>query len=273
MRQVHLVLLALFAVAATPLAQKLKPEELVARHVDQALSATDRAIRDREARGTCALTTTIMGAGRIDGPFTLASTGATSRFDLRFDREVYESESVTFDGKEVDVGFAQPRASMRSALGLFLSLNRVIIREGLLGGVLNARWAFFDLPARQAKLSYEGVKKFAGLDLHRLRYRARRDQGDLSILLYLDPETARHVATVYQSSRAQGLGATMESSSQQADQHFVLEERFSDFAAEGALTVPKTWVLRYARTGNTTTEWTYECKVRSIAAMAPPSND
>jgi hypothetical protein len=210
-----------------------------------------------------------MGAGSLQGPFTLLSTNETSRFTVQFGSDVYQGESIAFDGRQVEVGFAQPRQSLRSALGLFLSLNRVIVSEGLMGGVLNGRWPLFDLTAREARVSYDGLKKLEGRQLHRLRYRARRDQGDLIIHLYLEPDTFRHVASVYTSSRTQSMGSTPESSSQQADQYFTLEEHFSDFKTQDGLVLPGTWLLRYARTGTTTTEWKYLFTVQSVQPGAP----
>jgi hypothetical protein len=259
--------LVALAVAAAPsvLAQKLKPEELVKQHVERTFGAST-ASPGREVRGTCHMTTTTMGAGWLDGPFTLSSASDASKFVLRFNQEVYEGEEFGIDGKEVTVAFAQPRTSMRSAMGLFLSLNRVVIRDGLFGGVLNRRWPLLDVAAREAKLSYDGIKKFEGADLHRVRYRARRDQADLSILLHFEPETLRHMATVYESSRAQGMGLTIEQSSQLTEQRFRLQESFSDFEPRDGLTLPKSWVVRYARTGDSTTEWKYECKVQSTTA-------
>jgi hypothetical protein len=267
MSRILFVLLLGFG-AAAPLAQKMTPEDLVAAHVQGVLGAPDRASPARDVRGACRMTTTIMGAGSLDGQFTFSSAHETSSFALQFSRPTYEGERFAFDGKQVDIGFAEPRSGSRSALGLFLSMNHVVVREGLFGGVLNARWALFDLAARQAKLTYEGIKGFDGRDLHRLRYRARRGQGDLSILLYVEPTTFRHVASVYHSSRAQSLGPTMEASSQQQEQHFNLEERFGDFQPQDGATLPRTWVVRYARSGDSTTEWKYTCTVRTISNPA-----
>ena len=125
---------------------------------------------------------------------------------MRFRSDVYEGEAIGFDGKQVHVGFAQPRLNARSALGMFLAVNKVIVGEGLLGGVLNGRWPLADLAAREARLSYEGLKKLDGRELHRVRYRARRDQGDLAILLYFEPETYRHVASTFSVEPAAASG-------------------------------------------------------------------
>jgi hypothetical protein len=262
MTRIPFALLLVLLTTVVPPAQKIKPEDLVAAHVQGVLGSADRVARARDVRGACRMTTTIMGAGSLDGQLAFTSAKDTSSFTLRFNQQTYEGESFAFDGKQVDIAFAQPRTGMRSALGIFVSLNHVIVREGLFGGVLNARWPLFDLSERQAKLSYEGLKTFDGRELHRLRYRARRGQGDLSILVYLEPETFRHVASVYHSSRAQDLGLTIETSSQQQEQHFTLEERFGDLESRDGLTTPRTWILRYSRTGDSTTEWKYTCTLR-----------
>lgn len=256
-------LLALIAAAPpAPPAQKVRPEDVVQGHVERTLGSSDRRVRDRSVRGSCRMTTTTMGAGWLEGPFTMTSSPDASNFSVQFKNEAYEGESFSFDGENVEIAFAQPRRGLRSAMGLFLSVNRVVIREGLFGGVLNARWPLFDAARREAKISYDGRKKLDGRERHRLRYRARRDQGDLSILLYFDPDTFRHVATVYESSRAQGMGLTMEQSSQLTEQRFHLEESFSGFDARDGVTLPGRWVVRYARTGDSTTEWKYDCKVQ-----------
>jgi hypothetical protein len=145
----------------------------------------------------------------------------------------------------------------------------VIISEGLLGGALNTRWPLLDVAGRQAKLGYDGIKTLAGRELHRLRYRARNNQGTLEVHLYFDPKTYRHVASVYSTSQAQGLGATMESSSQEADLHFQIEERFGRFEEVGGLTLPKSWSLRYERSGNTANEWKYDMTVQTVEVAEP----
>ena len=58
-------------------------------------------------------------------------------------------------------------------------------------------------------------------------------------------------------------------SSQQADQDFRIEERFGRFEAVGDLTVPKTWSLRFERTGNNANEWKYDMTVQTIEVTGP----
>lgn len=246
-------------------ATKLTSEEVIRLH-RQAVSAGVEIPADqtRVIRGIVTMTTPAKGAGQLAGMFRLASASRNAHFTMQFKSDLYEGEDFAVAGEEVKIGFAQPRTSSRSAMGNFVAINRVIVGEGLFGGVLNARWPLLRVSARQPKLDYDGLKKVAGRNLHRLRYRAREKQGNLDIHLYFEPDTYRHVASVYASARAQGMGATPESSSQQSDQHFRLEEGFSDFKQVGGLTLPNTWTLRYERSGNTVSEWKYDLRVQSV---------
>ncbi len=143
------------------------------------------------------------------------------------------------------------------------------VREGLLGGVLNARWPLLDLEARGGKVGYDGTKKLDGRELHRLRYRAKRGQNDLDIVIYLEPETWRHLATVYTASRAQDFTGNMAASSQQADVYYRLEERFSDFKPQDGQTLPSRWKLSYEMSGGPgrTGTWNYAFEVQAVEPL------
>jgi len=264
------LLLAVSSTLSRPAAeQKLTPEQLVTLHL-QALTAGAPLPRQpgRDAKGTVAVTMPAKAAGQLAGTFQLASNPAGSRFTMKFDSDLYEGEAFTAAGAKVEVANSQPRTGSRSAIGSFVARYSVIVSEGLLGGVLNTRWPLLDVSGRQAKLGYDGLKELGGRELHRLRYRARNNQGALEVYLFFDPKTYRHVASVYSTSQAQGLGATIESSSQQADLFFRIEERFGRFDEVGGLTLPRSWSLRYERTGNTADEWKYDMTVQTIEAVA-----
>ena len=210
------------------------------------------------------MTTPAKGAGQLPGTFRLASASRNARFTMQFNSDLYEGEDFAVDGEQVEIGFAQPRTNSRSAMGNFVAINRVIVGEGLFGGVLNAGWPLLRISARQPKLDYDGLKKFAGRNLHRLRYRAREKHANPEIYLYFEPDTYRHVASVYTTALTQAMGATPESSSQQSDVHFRLEEGFSDFKQVGGLTLPSAWTVRYERSGNNVSEWKYDLRVQSV---------
>ena len=251
------------AAAGSLSAQKLTPEEVVKRHTEGTFTATAPE-PGRNAFGSCRAGS-LMGSGEVEGAFELKTTAETGRFDLRFGIPTYEGESIVFDGKGVDVAFAQRRTSTRSALGSFLSTYALIVSDGLFGGVLNRRWPLRDVQGRETKLSSDGLKKLDGRELHRLRYRVPRSQGDLTIHLYFEPDTFRHVATVYSASRSQNA-TELQPTAPQADERFTVSEKFSEFETTPSGTVPKAWVLHYARTGGRTVEWKYECKLQSVAS-------
>jgi hypothetical protein len=253
------------SVVALPSAQKLKAEDVVKRHLDAQFPEPARsADHERTLRGTCRTTSPAKVAGTLDGSFSFASSPQSSKLAIQFPSDVYTGEDFSVTGDDVNIGFAQPRTSSRSALGVFLAMNRVIVGEGLIGGALNGRWPLLDPGVRQAKLSYDGLKKQGGKDLHRVRYRAKQGQGQLDIYLFFEPETFRHVASTYSYSQAQSMGPTMESSSQRSETYYRIEESFGDFQQAGGFTLPKSWMLRYERSGDTSTEWKYEFTVQSI---------
>jgi hypothetical protein len=253
------------AVSLAPAAEKMTAEALVELHVRALTAGTPppRAV-SREVKGAVAALTPARAAGLLPGTFSLSSGATKARLQMVFGTDLYDGETFTLDGDKVDIANAQPKTGSRSAVGNFVARNRVIVSEGLIGGVLNTRWPLLDVAARKPKLAYDGLKTLGGRELHKLRYRAKDNQGGLEVELYFDPATYRHVATVYSTSQAQAIGTTPETSSQQSDQYFRIEERFGRFEQAGGLTVPKTWSLRYERAGNTTNEWKYDMTVQSI---------
>jgi hypothetical protein len=257
-------------VPAITAAQKMTPEELVKLHI-QGLTAGVVAPPEqaREVKGTVSAITPARAAGLLPGTFTLSSGATGSRLIMRFDTDRYEGEAFTLERGKVDIANADPRNGSRSAIGNFLARNLVIVSEGLLGGTLNTRWPLLDVAGRRPRMNYDGLKTLGGRDLHRLRYRAKDNQGSLEVELYFDPATYRHVASVYSSSQAQALGATIESSSQQSDQYYRIEERFGRFEQIGTLTLPKSWSIRFERAGNTANEWKYDLTVQAIEATGP----
>ncbi len=251
------LVLALAAPAASGAAEKMKPEEVVAHHLDAVGPAEARAAA-RHLQGSCAMTAPSGGgaAGSLMGRFSLDSDPGRFAFQMKFPSEGYPAESFGVQAGKPDVGFVLP--GRRSALGNFVSTNDAILREGLLGSLFNAGWPLLALQERGAKVAYDGLKKLEGRELHRLRYRAKKGQGNLEVFLYFEPDTFRHVASVYRTSQAQQMGVTMESSSSQPDVYLQLTETFGDFKSEKGLNVPSTWTIRYEMQAKVTQHWKYD---------------
>jgi hypothetical protein len=244
-------------------AEKMKPEEVVARHLDAVGPAEARAA-GRHVVGSSAMTAIASAgvAGALLGRFAFDSGKGAFTLEMKYPSEGYPAESLGLRDGKPDVGFVLP--GRRSALGNFLNTHDVILREGLLGGALNASWPLLALEERGAKVGYDGLKKFDGRELHRLRYRAKKGQDTLDVFLYLDPDTFRHVASVYKASQAQQLGLTIESSSSQPDVYLQLTETFADFKPAKGLTLPASWTIRYEMQAKVTQHWKYELAAEGL---------
>ena len=258
-----LTMAALVLPAGTPAAEKPKPQDVVQRHLE-AVSPDAGRFGPRVVRGPCRMSARQVGAGSLAGRYVLSATPPGSRLFLDFGTNDYGSEVFAFDGQAVDVGLSKKQSGRRSALATFIAANEVIVREGLLGGALNGSWALAALGERGAKVSYDGIKKLDDVELHRLKYRAKQNQGDLQVALYFEPETFRHVATVYTHSRTQDMVSDPTQSSKQSDVYYRLDERFSDFKSASGLVLPSKWTIRYEASSNSTVEWKYELAVEEV---------
>jgi hypothetical protein len=244
-------------------AEKMKPEEVVAHHLDAVGTEAARAA-GRNVEGSCALAAPASDgiAGALLGRFAFDSEASRFALRMKFSSQAYPAESFSLERGKSDVGFVLP--GKRSGIGNFLSTNDVILREGLLGGVLNAGWPLSGLAARGAKVSYDGLKNLEGRELHRLRYRAKKGQDVLDISLYFDPDTFRHVASVYKTSRAQQLGTSMEASSSEPDMYLQVQETFGDFKSAKGLTLPTSWTIRYEMQAKVTQYWKYDLAIETL---------
>jgi hypothetical protein len=70
---------------------------------------------------------------------------------------------------------------------------------------------------------------------------------EVKIVLYFDLENFRHVKTVYSTSVANNVGATILDSSKLQAERSTLEERFSDFKTFDGLTLPTHWNIQFTR--------------------------
>jgi len=261
--RVAIALVAALLPAGAGGAEKMKPQEVVAHHLDAVGAEAVRAA-GRNVEGSCALEAPATGgvAGALPGRFALESEASRFALRMKFSSQTYPAESFSLEGGKGEVAFVLP--GKRSGLGNFLSTNDVILREGLLGGILNAGWPLFGLAKRGARVSYDGLKKLEGRELHRLRYRSKKGQDALDILLYFDPDTFRHLASVYRASQAQQLGTTMESSSSEPDVYQQIQETFGDFKSGNGLTLPTSWTIRYEMQAKVTQYWKYDLAVETL---------
>ena len=241
----------------TTLAQKLKPEEVVARHLESLGSSKARgAITTRIIAGTAQVIFRTAPSGQAVGKAVLASDGLKSLFGMSFPSPVYPREQLAFNGNNFMAAFATP--GNRSVLGNFLMNNDSIFKQGLMCGALSSAWALLDLPSRRAELDYAGTRKIDDRVLHELKYSARGN-ADLKISLFFDQETFRHVRTEYERVIPAPMGRVEYSNVQEREGRYKMVEEFSLFKAESGLNLPHIYTIKLSVdtvNGTFLAEWT-----------------
>jgi hypothetical protein len=277
------------ALAANPPANA---DELVTQHLDSIASPTVRAgLKTRVAQGPVEYKILVGGAGTLDGKAVLVSDGKKLQFMMKLPNNLYRGEQFVFDGEKDKVAFSTDRQA-RSALGNFVFVQDAVIREGLLGGALTTAWPLLNLDERQAKLSFDGLKKIDGQELYDLRYRPHKNT-DLEIHLYFDPQTYRHVETTYSYSTSENFanlapstavgvaptsgprggggsptggtltGGTAETAAaRQYLNRYRLTEKFSDFKTVDGVTLPTQDHIQFSQEiqNGRTTLWDWDIK-------------
>jgi hypothetical protein len=252
--------------------EKPTAESIVARHLESLGWSDAKAAQAlRLAEGRCRFEIRRGGTGNLEGKARVSSEGRRYGVDLRFSSSEYYGESLAYDGQKVQVGFIQPR--VRSPMGQFLNTYDVLLKEGLVSGVLSTAWPLHDLADRRAKLKYGGLKKVGERSLHEIAYKAARGQSDVEVLLYFEPETFRHVRSEYRLSLRPSMSAAIDRSASQQDTRFEIEETFADFETAAGITLPKRWVLTFSMDGPSTNAlWHWDTVIEKVttAGAAPP---
>ncbi len=238
-------------------ADKMKPEEVIAGHLNSLGTPEARgAVKSRIVLGKAKMTLIVGGKGSVEGRAFLFAEGPKFRAALPFDFNDYWGEHFFSDGQRATVGFSAP--TTRSPLGNFLNRHDEVLKEGLIGGVYSTSWALLEMAARQPRLEYGGLKKIDGAECHLVTYRMKKGQsGDLAVQLYFDAATFRHVRSVFTVTQStQMVGIT--ESSRQSEGHSTIEEDFSDFKAFDGLSLPTHWIIKSNLTsqrGTAAREW------------------
>jgi hypothetical protein len=219
--------------------QKLKPAELIAKHLESIGTAEARtAARNRIITGISALTLKQGGTGNLVGSALMASEGDKNLLMMAFDSPDYPAEKIGYNGHKLGV---QPiRPGVRTPLGNFFRTHEEMFKEGLVGGTLSQSWPLLNVAARAPKLEYGGTKKIDGRLAHELKYTPNKG-ASLTIKLFFDAENFRHVRTEYERVIAATMGARPIDSGGRLDTRYKVVEEFSDFKEENGLTLPHTY--------------------------------
>jgi hypothetical protein len=242
--------------SSTP--EKMKPEEVIARHLESIGSAKARAsVKTRIIVGTSQVIFHTTPVGQATGRAVLASEGDKSLLGMSFPSPVYPREQLGFNGNTFMAAYVVPGS--RSALGSFLMTHNLIFKQGLMGGTLSSAWPLLNVTNRNPELEYAGTKKVENQTLHELKY-LPHGGSDLQIRLFFDQDTFRHVRTEYERTIAGTIGnRSYINPGTGRETRFKMVEEFSDFKKEGELTLPHTYKIKLITdtdAGSFVTDWT-----------------
>jgi len=223
---------------------KMKPEEIVSKHLasigtpEMLASVSSRVIAGKsQARDVKAAITNIQGQS------VMASTKDKSLLRMKFntaDESDYSREEIIFDGKKVNAPFITE--SQRSALGSFLFSYNEIVKQGLFGGGLNSTWALLEAKSKIDKFNYEGKEKIGDKEVYVLRC-VPRGGSALTIKLYFDANTFQHVRTTYYQVITSPI--TTADQGLVSETRYKLVEDFSGYKKISGLTLPTNYKINY----------------------------
>ena len=245
------VALFLSAVSALMSGAEMKTEDVVARHLASIGTAeVQSAAKSRIVQGTSRFKMLVGGGGELQGTSALVSEGRKAVVMIKLANTDYRGEQFVTDGDKVSVA-ATTGNHRRSSFGEFVHSQDQIVRQGLIGGALTTAWALSHLDENKATLSFDGEKKADGRPAYQLTYHSRKND-DITVHLYFDSESYRHVMTTYAITLASGLApnagagaADVTQSSRQKEIRYTIEERFSDFKIAEGLTLPTKYSIHF----------------------------
>lgn len=228
-------------------AQKMKPEEIISKHLDSIGKSEKRAsIKNRILVGDAVVTFVTRKSPPAKGRIVLASEGEKLFWGMNLDSVDYPYERFIADGKKTKVFTI--RTGGRSVLGNFISSNDFLIEQTLFGGALFTSWSLANPLDKKAKISSDGTKKINGRETYVLNY-TPKGGSDIEIKLYFDQETFRHVRSEYARISSASIGRTIDESARQSESRLKVTEDFSDFKTIQDLTLPQTYTINYTIIG------------------------
>jgi hypothetical protein len=224
-------------------ADKMTPDELVARHLESIGTAKARAsVTSRIIAGDSLVIFRTPPTGQATGKAVLFSEGPKNFIGMSFPSPVYPREQLGYDGNSFMAVFVVP--GVRSSLGSFLMAHSLVFKQGLMGGTLSSAWPLLNLSAHNPQLEYSGLKKIDDKMLHELKY-LPRGGSDLQIKLFFNQETFQHVRTEYERVIAAATTDRGFLSARGREIRYKMVEEFSDFKPEGGLTLPHIYKIKF----------------------------
>ncbi len=252
------MLIVLAVSTNTLFAQKIKAEDILAKHLDSIGSSKNRdSIKTRIIVSDVEFL--LQSQNPIGGKSVVASSTEGVIFGISLDANNYRLDKFSFDGRKTHVGYITP--GVRSILGGFIFSYGDVLKEGLLGGTLSSSWALLNVEGRKSRLTYEGTEKIDKKETYVIEY-LPKGGADLSIKMYFDQENFRHVRSEYNRINAARMGGGVDNSASRVETRYRLIEDFSNFKKFGELTLPSSYKINYTVGGGggiaTKAEWKFK---------------
>ena len=248
-----LALMLIFTVSSY--AQKLEPEEILAKHLDSIGTKEKRAERKNQmAVGTSGFRSKLPDRKTV-GKAVIVSEAKDLFFVISFKSQEYPFEKIGFFAGKVNLPFVT--AGTKSPLGAFIADHNNILSEGLFTGSISTTWSLLNPQIKKESFRSAGTKKIDGRKAYALNYYAGSGSVEFTVKLYFDVETFQHIRTEYRRVIAAKQG-TFGVLGQQTGVEIALTESFGDFKNADGLTLPHTYKMQYVTDSNSGTyeyEW------------------
>jgi hypothetical protein len=233
---------------------KLSADEIISKHVASIGAPKPEALTSRVLVGTGEFSSKVRPE-KVGGPVQFASAGSKLLLAFIFNANNYPYDKIGFDGKDLSIA-ALPGGGY-SPLDNFLKSNKVIVRRGLFGGVLSQSWP---LVTRDKEVKFEaaGTSKIDNKNAYKLKV-SFSGIGDMSVVLYFEPETFRHVRSEYFYRTGQLTTPNPNRPGQiggMAPESYTLTEDFSNFTKVDDFVLPMTYSLVYESQAGKALNWT-----------------
>jgi hypothetical protein len=241
--------MAVLLTAAAAVGQELKPEEIIAKHLDSVGSRT--AIDQVETMFALGLSSfesqspAVKGGGKA----LVVSDKGDLMFAISLNSKDYPYEKIGYFRDKVSL--PPTSAGQRSLLGSFISEHPKVLTAGLFGGTMSRRWPLWNYDSEKSNIQSLGMKKVNGKKAYVLSYLPDGGGADeFTVKLYFDAETFQHIRTEYHreyNPEQPKFGQA----NQLANSEITLTEDFSDFKTVDGLTLPYVYSVQFSSNANT----------------------
>jgi len=238
-----LILLAVIAPSMRAKDEKLKPEQVIAKHLES-IGPKEKlnGIKNRVTTGDTHVDIHVGGRASLTGNGSFASQGRSLRLTFTYPALQYPGEQFVFDGKDVSIGVISP--GVRSQLGNYIFANDYLVKDGLLFGSLSTNWFFENLDVK-TRFDLSGPKKVDGKSVYEIRYVPRKGATNLTAYFDFDSETFRHVRSQFKAEVAPTNVDQKISDSAETIRYTITEE-FGDFKQVDGLNLPHSYKLDFS---------------------------